>query len=121
MRTALVCEDDVGIRRLIEVLLRQAGLEVESVGTGRDALDRIVSTDYSVVILDLVLPFISGQEIVAILAESHPEKLSRIIVTTAAMQQFRQSQALSRVAAVLMKPFDVDLLRETVRAIASRT
>ena len=120
MQRALICEDDTGIRGLIEVLLRQVGFEVESVGSGADALERIAEREYAVVVLDLLMPGLTGEQIVTAIERDHPHMLTRIIVITAAIQKFRTSEVLSRVAAVLTKPFDVNILRETVRAVAER-
>lgn len=119
MQTALVCEADLGIRGLIEVLLRQSGLQVETVSTGGDALERILSNDYGVIILDVMLPRLSGEAIVAAVADQSPLKLRRMIVTTSSLPDTRRSDAFSRVAAVMLKPFDIELLRETARTVAS--
>ncbi len=59
----LVVDDSRLSRTLCVDILTEEGFEVEPVSTGLLALDKIRTTDFDLVILDLILPDISGQEI----------------------------------------------------------
>ena len=60
MKRALVVEDDPDIVELIAHYLRAEGFEVEAVGDGRRALERLRAGSYHLVILDLQLPGMDG-------------------------------------------------------------
>ncbi len=60
----LVVDDEMDISLAISDLLRNEGYQVETAGTGTEALDRVSSSHpYSAVILDLGLPDIDGLKV----------------------------------------------------------
>ncbi len=61
-RTVLVVDDEDPIRRMVEVYLRMAGYAVISTGEGEKAVDLAQTHDPDVVITDLGLPGMSGQQ-----------------------------------------------------------
>ena len=61
---ALVVEDDPAIRRLVEKLLQRRGIVIDTAHDGRQAIEKIAAGDFSVVILDLMLPEVNGYEVI---------------------------------------------------------
>lgn len=59
----LIVEDDSGIARFLELELKHEGYEVDIASDGRTGLDKIENGDFSLVILDLMLPLMSGIEV----------------------------------------------------------
>jgi len=59
----LLVDDEISIQRAVAPLLKSRGYEVESVGTGADALRVIASHPPDVIVLDLGLPDIEGTEV----------------------------------------------------------
>src|SRR5450755_484590 len=59
----LVVEDEPDLQRLVVFNLRDAGFAVEGVGTGSEVFAAIARSKPSVIILDLMLPDITGTEI----------------------------------------------------------
>lgn len=59
----LVVEDEVKIARFIELELKYEGYEVVIAHDGRNGLDKAVQEDISLIILDLMLPLMSGIEV----------------------------------------------------------
>ena len=118
-------DDDVAIRVLVTHLLRRRDFVVDTAGDGADAIEKISSASYSVIILDLMVPRVDGIGVLKYLAEHHPAQLATVIVLTA----FGTSAA-ERVepppARFLTKPFDIDVLVAEVaecvgrRAVADR-
>src|SRR5687768_8291316 len=119
----LICEDDSAIRGLLDKLLSRHGLVADSVGTGREAIDRIRRRTYDLILLDLLTPHVSGYEVLDQLWRERPELLGRIIVVTACQVAFNGALPV-KVAAILRKPFDLadfdavveNVLREEVSA-----
>jgi DNA-binding response OmpR family regulator len=59
----LVVEDDEAIAALVSALLTEAGYQVEWAATGHKALGRLEADDVDLVLLDLMLPDVSGLEV----------------------------------------------------------
>ena len=119
--SVLVIDDDDAIRRLLSTLLKRANADVESVPDGRDALARLGSRPYSVIILDLMMPAIDGFGVLERVSETMPELLKRIIVLTAVSQNtLNQLTAEALVWRVIRKPFDIDDLLHSVADCAAQ-
>lgn len=72
MDIILLVEDDRFFREIFSNLLQAEGYQVETASCGSDGLDMLVNGQYSLVITDLVLPDISGLEILSRVRESYP-------------------------------------------------
>jgi DNA-binding response OmpR family regulator len=59
----LIAEDEVSLREAVSYALRAEGIDVNAVGTGGSALEAAGSRDFELVILDVMLPDISGLEV----------------------------------------------------------
>jgi len=72
MDTILLVEDDRFFREMFSNLLQAEGYGVETASCGSDGLEMLANGQYSLVITDLVMPDISGLEILSRVRESHP-------------------------------------------------
>lgn len=59
----LVIEDEAKISRFVELELKHEGYEAECSGDGREGLEKALSPDIDLVLLDLMLPSLSGIEV----------------------------------------------------------
>lgn len=110
----LVVDDDQALQTLLNVLLTRAGFECDFVSDGESALQKIGSLEYAVIILDLILPAMSGIEILAQLQATRPALLQRTIVMTGASAGILRNIDLARVHSVIRKPFDIsDMVKLT--------
>jgi two-component system, chemotaxis family, chemotaxis protein CheY len=114
-RRILVVDDDSGIRLLLVTFLRCHGFRVLQASNGSEALERMRGGNADLVVMDLMMPQVSGWDVLA--ERSRDPFLRRIpvIVATAA----NRTEVLANVAgqcvwAVLGKPFDLDALLECV-------
>ena len=118
--SVLVVDDDVPIRTLITTLLKRSHADVDCVGDGDDALTRLGDHDYSVIVLDLMLPTVDGYAVIDRLALTNPTLLSRVIVLTAAAQAKLAPLAKRSVCRVMRKPFDIVDFTNAVLECASQ-
>jgi CheY-like chemotaxis protein len=119
--SVLVVDDDAAIRRLLSTLLVRANAEVETVDDGHDALARLESRPYSVIILDLMMPTTDGFEVLERVSESMPELLKHIIVLSAASPKtLTKLHADMHVWRVIRKPFDINDLLSCVADCAAQ-
>lgn len=113
----LVVDDDPAITRLCGLVLERAGFRVETARDGRDALDRIVGSDYAAILLDLQMPFVHGATLLAILGRDNPEVLKKVVVMTA-LPDAALADVRGIVASVLRKPMsDGDVVYAVRRCI----
>ena len=70
-RRALIVEDDPAIRKLVDKLLVRSGIEVDSARDGKQAIEKIRKGNYSVLVLDLMVPEINGYEIIEYIKNLH--------------------------------------------------
>jgi two-component system, OmpR family, response regulator len=113
----LIVEDDVLICRLLQTVLGREGLDVEATGDGSEALEWIRSGRFGVVVLDLMLPGLSGYEVLASCVSLPPPR-PMFLVTTAFDTAFLRRLDPAIVEAVVTKPFDVPVLATIVREAA---
>jgi two-component system, OmpR family, response regulator CpxR len=59
----LIVDDDSDIREMLSDYLEAEGYCVESVGGGKDALERAAAVEYALIILDIVLPGMNGLDV----------------------------------------------------------
>jgi len=115
MRVLLV-EDDPTLLQFLQILLHHSGLSAESIGEGGSALDAICGEEFAAIVLDLILPGMSGFEIIQKLQATHPHLLRRIIVLTGVAQSSLNNLPFSPLLwDVIRKPFDIDELTRSIR------
>lgn len=103
----IVAEDDPAIRRLLGLTLRRRGLDVQLAADGAQALAALQQQPASAIILDMMMPEVTGWEVVRWLGE-HPEhRPPSIIVVSAAGPDVLRELDPTVVNAIIFKPFDV--------------
>jgi len=103
---ALIVEDDPAIRKLVEKLLVRKGINIDAAHDGRQAIDKLRQTHYSVVVLDLMIPEVNGFEVIDFVKTN---KINvPIAVVSAVSHQALTNLDLDVVKLVISKPFDVD-------------
>ncbi|HYO75242.1 MAG TPA: response regulator [Thermoanaerobaculia bacterium] len=112
---ALVVEDDPAIRRLVEKLLSRLDITIDTASDGRAAIDKLRSQQYSVLVLDLMVPELNGFEIIDVIkSEQMPVPVA---VVSAVSQQALTRLDLDIVKLVISKPFDVDEFTKAILAL----
>jgi DNA-binding response OmpR family regulator len=111
----LVVEDDPDLNELIGAYVSIAGRGCRSALTGADALREIDRKAPSAVVLDLMLPDMSGFDICRHIKRNGKSFKTRVIILTAMDNEASRIQGRECGAdEYLTKPFDPDRLMETV-------
>ena len=111
----LVVDDEPQIRRFLEISLRSQGYVVDEAATGREGLERLATRGADLVVLDLGLPDMDGQEVLAEL-----RKWSRVpvIVLSVRASESEKVRALDAGANdYVTKPFGIQELMARVRSL----
>lgn len=102
---ALVVDDDPPLRKLVATLLSRASLLVDTASDGEQALQKLDSSTYDVMLLDLMMPKLSGEKVIAELKERQHRPL--VIVMTADLNVDPELFDSEVVHAIVRKPFDI--------------
>ena len=110
-----MCEDDPAIRTLVRTILKREGFVVDEAENGADGLKKVDEACYDVLVLDLMMPEMSGYDVVQKL---RPEQVKRVIIMTAVATAKPADFGLP-ICSLITKPFDVDRFATLVRDCAA--
>ncbi|WP_425057373.1 response regulator transcription factor [Sphingomonas leidyi] len=115
----LLVEDDEPLRRLLGDQLSERGYAVQAVADGRAAIAAIGDDPFDIVILDRMLPFVDGVDVLRWLREQ--EVLTPVILLTALGRLPERVEGLEAGADdYVVKPFETDELHARIRALLRR-
>jgi DNA-binding response OmpR family regulator len=118
----LVVDDEPDIVDFLTTVLVDEGYETETAGDGVEALEKIASSGPALVILDLMMPRMTGFEVLKALAGKRPASRPSIIVLSAKSSHHDILEALESGADdFIPKPFDLEDLLLRVRVWLDRT
>ena len=63
MSKLLIIEDEVKIARFVELELKHEGYEVDSTTDGREGLEKALTGNFDLILLDIMLPGLNGLEV----------------------------------------------------------
>ena len=106
----LIVEDDGATQMLLQAILHHHAIECTIVADGAAALRAMRHEEFGAIVLDLLMPVMSGFDVLRELAVSDPQSLDRVIVSTAAADTILTGcSELSKVRCVIRKPLDIDV------------
>ncbi|MBL7130856.1 MAG: response regulator [Candidatus Omnitrophica bacterium] len=107
----LVVEDDLVTQRVLSARLEINGYEVIAARDGEEGLRKARSENPDLVMLDLMLPKMTGYEVCRMLKFDDKYKKIPIIILSSLDQQDEREKAVQAGAdAYFIKPFDLELL-----------
>jgi CheY-like chemotaxis protein len=116
-RRILIVDDDPGIRHLLVTFLRRGGFHLLEARDGREALAEMRAGSVDLVIMDLMMPEVSGWDVLRERAgDPALQRIPMIVVTANNNRQVTDDLRDKHVAAVIGKPFDLDALLAAVAA-----
>ncbi len=115
----LIVEDDPLLSDRIEMVLQSLG-DVTSVADGEGAISQLFDGHFHAIVLDLMLPRLSGFDVIRHLMMRRPELLKSTIVVSGAQDSTLQFVDATELHAVLQKPFDFNELPRLVGELLAR-
>jgi two-component system OmpR family response regulator len=116
MSRLLVAEDDPNIRLLLQRVSERCGFVTDAAADGVEAMRLLQTNRYTVALLDLMMPNLSGYEVIKRLRGS-PDR-PKFIVVTAMTDEYVAKIAPDQVDAIVRKPFDIDMLCAVISEVA---
>ncbi|PJJ83791.1 response regulator [Mucilaginibacter auburnensis] len=115
----LICDDDEGILDMLEMILEESGYNITPVKNSLHIYDEIKKVKPDLILLDLWMPVLSGDQILRTLRKS-PETNSLPVIAISASREGQRIATEAGASDFLAKPFDLDLLVSKVKeAIAA--
>jgi len=116
----LVVEDEKDLNRFVSLSLRNNGYEVVSCFDGAEALDKMASESFALVLTDIMMPKMDGYELCESIRSF--EKDLPIVFMTAKDDKISKLTGYSLgVDDYIVKPFDMDILLMKISAILRRS
>jgi DNA-binding response OmpR family regulator len=111
----LIADDDEAVRNMLHITLERDGFEVVAVASVSEALNRIATENFDVLLSDLHMPQAGdGFTVVSAMRHTHPKAVTLVLSGYPALDE---SLAAIRLQAdeVLVKPIEIASLREIIR------
>jgi DNA-binding NtrC family response regulator len=109
----LVIDDDENIRKVVCAILKDKGYNVDTAGSGNEAITKICQGHYDLMLVDIRLPDMEGTEILTRINDTVP-RIRKIIVTGYPTLQNAVTAVNQGADAYIMKPFDVEKMLATI-------
>lgn len=118
-RTILLADDSVTIRKVVELTFADSDIRVESVGSGREAIEKLAALQPDLVLADVVMPEPNGYEVCE-RVKSSPRPVP-VLLLAGTFEPFDPERARACGAdGTLVKPFEAKLLVEKVEEALAR-
>ncbi len=117
--TLLLVEDEPALRDLIALILEhQVGCRVVTAGDGMEALESFETLRPRAVVLDILLPYMNGLDLLRRLKEQgNLEQTGVIVISALGYPEVVRQAAEAGASDFLVKPFDPVVLAERVKSI----
>jgi DNA-binding response OmpR family regulator len=111
--SVLIVDDDLAIRSLLEVMCRRLGYDCDTASDGDQALEKLAARSYDVALLDLMMPRVSGFEVIESL-QRLAHRPAIIVITGAGASEAARARTAGVVHAVVTKPFQLHAIAAIV-------
>jgi CheY-like chemotaxis protein/anti-sigma regulatory factor (Ser/Thr protein kinase) len=113
----LVAEDDVINQLLISEMLNELGHKVTVVENGKKAIEEARSENYDLVLMDIRMPEMSGDEAASIIKSTVSKKVPIIALTADVIDSKTYQKDKSNFDAIVTKPIDWELLLSEIKKV----
>lgn len=114
VKSVLICDDDEGIIDVASIILSDAGYDVIAITESREVLSLATKSNPQLILLDLWMPNMSGEEVTKELKQNPKTSNIPIIIISAS----RNTEDIARRIGAdhfICKPFDIDELEKVVK------
>jgi twitching motility two-component system response regulator PilH len=114
MSTILIVDDELGLAEMSGEILSALGHDVVSAANGKIALAALETSRPDVILLDLMMPIMSGAEVLQVLKRNHQTRHIPVIMMSAAGKEAVPPELRDHMVGFLAKPFTFDQLMAAV-------
>jgi len=110
----LVIEDNPMVIKSLEFKLNKEGYDVYLTADGREAMEKLKTETFDLVLTDLMLPFVSGSQLIEFIKSKHPQ-VPIIVLSTATQEDIITDAFTMGVDDFITKPFSPNELALRVK------
>lgn len=114
---ALVVDDEDYVAKMLAIALDSEGYTVHCAYNGRDGFERSQTLAMDIVVVDIMMPHMSGEELTEALRAAPPTRDVPILLISAGARPRKQWPNV----VFMPKPFDLDQLIDTVNALVQES
>ena len=113
----LIVDDNIGVQRLLYDIFSEKGFNVSLASNGEEAIKKVCSKDYSLVLLDMKMPVMSGLETIIELNKLAPEIPVIVMTAYVELQTVIETKKNGLIHYYINKPFDLNEIRDLVNNV----
>ena len=117
-KSILIIDDDKFILNVFSRILRKQGYEVDTVETGKEALEKLGSKDYDLALVDVKLPDVDGTDLISKISKINHDIIKIVITGFPSLEDATKVMDEGAIA-YLVKPVKseelVNLINEKIR------
>ena len=124
MKKVLVIEDDREIRSLLTNFLTENDYEVDEAENGKIASEMIAANEYDIILMDMMLPYKSGDILIKELrglSDSEKKKTPVVVISAKSMKDTRLEVLRMGADDYIVKPFDLDEVLVRIEVVLRRS
>jgi len=119
-KTFLIVDDSASMRQLIAFTIKDAGHEVLLAENGKEALEKLKGAKADMVITDLNMPGMKGEDVMRVVRSEFPQ-VEIIVITGCGTLESATSGIRYGICDYLQKPFDVVQVTAAASGVATST
>lgn len=118
MASILVVDDSASLRSMVSFTLKQAGFDIAEAGDGREALTKVSSAKFDLVLTDVNMPVMDGITFCTELRKLPAYKFTPVLMlTTESSAEMKQKGKSAGATGWLVKPFNPEKLLATIKRV----
>ena len=107
----LLCDDSMLVRKKLRALVEDCGFAVTEAQNGRQAIEQYAKESPDIVLMDIVMPEVTGLEALAAIRQADPE--AKVVMISSTGTSSKLIKALKQGAAdFVQKPFEAEQIKE---------
>jgi DNA-binding response OmpR family regulator len=118
----LILDDDTALANSIRLILESNGYAVDTASDGTQGINKIMTTDYSVILCDMVMPNLAGDLFYMAVEHAKPYLCKRFLFMTGHRGDRKIDEFIRKVRGlILWKPFQSHILMESIQAVEQKS
>ena len=121
-RKLLLLDDDLALADSTRMILEKNGYEVNTAADGVQGIKKILASDYSIILCDMVMPNLAGDMFYTAVERVKPHLCKRFLFMTGHGGDRKIDEFIRKVRGlILWKPFQSHILMESIQAVEQKS
>lgn len=116
----LIVDDEPSVAKTVKFILDAEGFETYTVFSGEECLKKIEEQAFDLVLLDIMMPKITGWQVFEEIRKTHPELKVAFLTVIRYSNAVKEKLGKEGLAGYIAKPFENEDLVERVKSITSK-